>query len=170
MEHRIKDMDKLNIVLYEPEIPQNTGNIVRTCAATGAALHLIRPLGFSMEDRYLKRAGLDYWDLVNIFTYENLDDFFRAHPNGHFAFLTKHAERTYDAIRLSSPLFLIFGKETAGIPAKILFEQPDNCYRIPMADDARSLNLSNAAAIVIYDVLRRIGFTGLKQEGKPPSA
>ena len=158
-------MNSLNIVLFEPEIPQNTGNIVRTCAATGVALHLIKPLGFSMKDRYLKRAGLDYWKLVDIFTYESLEEFSNSHPNGHMAFLTKHAERTYDAIELSAPLFLIFGRETAGLPGRFLSEQPDKCYRIPMVREARSLNLSNAAAIVIYDVLRRSGYAGLKREG-----
>ena len=161
-------MSNLNIVLFEPEIPQNTGNIVRTCAATGAALHLIKPLGFSMEDRYLKRAGLDYWGMVDIFIYNSLADFFRTHSNGHFAFLTKYAARTYDAIDFSSPLFLIFGKETAGIPPDILADQPDRCFRIPMICEARSLNLSNAAAIVIYDVLRQNGFAGLNRKRTPP--
>lgn len=158
-------MNSLNIVLYEPEIPQNTGSIVRTCAATGAALHLIKPLGFSMEDRYCKRAGLDYWKLADIFTYESLEDFSSAHPNVHMAFLTKHAEQTYDAIGLCDPLFLIFGRETAGLPARFLSEQPEKCYRIPMVREARSLNLSNAAAIVIYDVLRRSGYAGLRRKG-----
>ncbi len=157
-------MNNLNIVLFEPEIPQNTGNIARTCAAVGAALHLIKPLGFSMDDRYLKRAGLDYWKLVDISTYESLEDFTSAHPNGHMAFLTKHAEQTYDAIDLCDPLFLIFGRETAGLPGRFLSEKPDKCYRIPMVREARSLNLSNAAAIVIYDILRRKGYSGLRRK------
>lgn len=155
----------LNIVLFEPEIPQNTGNIVRTCAAAGAKLHLIKPLGFSMEDRYLKRAGLDYWDMVEIKYYENTSDFFRSYPGGNINLLTKTAFLTYDRIDHKGQVFLVFGKETTGLPENILKKFSQTCYRIPMIEDARSLNLSNTVAIVVYDLFRKTGFSGLKQRG-----
>lgn len=155
-------MGKLNTVLFEPEIPQNTGNIVRTCAAVGAVLHLIKPLGFSVTDRYLKRAGLDYWHLVDIRYYENLDDFFHTHADGNFLFFTKYAAVTYDRADYSGKCFLIFGKETTGLPDAVLQKNSAMCFRIPMLPEARSLNLSNAAAIALYEAARQQGFSGLK--------
>ena len=127
-------MSELNIVLVEPEIPQNTGNIARTCAATGARLHIIKPMGFTIDDKKLKRAGLDYWYLLDLTYYENLDDF--------------------------------FGKETKGLPEELLLEHPDECVRIPMIDDARSLNLSNSVAIGVYEALRQMGYPELKNKGQ----
>jgi tRNA (cytidine/uridine-2'-O-)-methyltransferase len=155
----------LNVVLYEPEIPQNTGNIARTCAALGAKLHLIKPLGFSLRDRYLKRAGLDYWHLIEIFTYDSISEFLSRHREENIAFITKTAGKSYDKIDFSGNLFLIFGKETAGIPQNILKQYPEACYRIPMKKQARSLNLSNAAAIVAYEALRQNHFKGLSKSG-----
>ena len=153
------------MVLYQPEIPQNTGNIVRTCAAVGADLHLIKPLGFSTKDRYLKRAGLDYWHLVNISYYEDLEELFLAHPDASHVFLTKRASQTYTQIDYSGKLFLIFGRETTGVPQEILKQHWESCYRIPMKTDARSLNLSNAAAIVLYEGFRQNEFSGLRLKG-----
>ena len=156
-----------HVVLYQPEIPQNTGNIVRTCAAVGAGLHLIKPLGFSTSDRYLKRAGLDYWHLVKIRYYENLDELFTTYPDALHVFLTKKAAQTYEKIDYSGNIFLIFGRETTGVPEEILQQHRNRCYRIPMKTDARSLNLSNAAAIVLYEGFRQNGFKGLKLNNKP---
>lgn len=155
----------LNIVLFEPEIPQNTGNIARTCAAVGAKLHLIKPLGFSLRDRYLKRAGLDYWHMVEIFTYNSISEFLSQHAEDNLAFITKTADKTYDTIDFSSSLYLIFGKETAGIPQDILKQHPQVLFRIPMKQQARSLNLSNAVAVVVYEALRQNGFIGLSKSG-----
>jgi tRNA (cytidine/uridine-2'-O-)-methyltransferase len=156
---------QINVVLFEPEIPQNTGNIVRTCAAVGAKLHLIKPLGFSVEDRYLKRAGLDYWNLVDIKYYDDVYELLKSHPEGNFNLLTKWAKKTYEKIDFSGDVFLIFGKETAGLPEKLLKLYEKKCFRIPMVKDARSLNLSNAAAIVVYEAFRQNGFTGLQKHG-----
>lgn len=165
----IARMDKaalnLNVVLFEPEIPQNTGSIVRTCAATGAHLHLIKPLGFSTEDKHLKRAGLDYWHLVDISYHESLADFFENCSPKKLNFLTKKAARTYDRIDFKGIVFLIFGKETAGIPDEVLHRYEDNCFRIPMKAKARSLNLSNAVSIVVYEALRQNGFPDLAHHG-----
>jgi len=158
-------MFSLNIVLFQPEIPQNTGNIARTCAAVGAKLHLIKPLGFSLRDRYLKRAGLDYWHLIEIVTYDNLREFLSRHGEENIAYITKTAWKSYDMIDFSGNLFLIFGKETAGIPQDILNRCPEACYRIPMKKQARSLNLSNAAAVVAYEALRQNHFKGLSISG-----
>ncbi|UCC40552.1 MAG: tRNA (uridine(34)/cytosine(34)/5-carboxymethylaminomethyluridine(34)-2'-O)-methyltransferase TrmL [Candidatus Aminicenantes bacterium] len=155
-------MFNLNVVLFEPEIPQNTGNIVRTCAAVGARLHLIKPLGFSVRDRYLKRAGLDYWQMVEIEYYDNISEFINKNIGGNFIFITKKASQPYDKIDFSGNVFLVFGKETAGLPENILNEFWDRCYRIPMKSDARSLNISNAVAIVVYEALKQNGFSGLK--------
>jgi tRNA (cytidine/uridine-2'-O-)-methyltransferase len=155
----------LNVVLVEPEIPQNTGSIARTCAATGARLHLIKPLGFSTKDKDLKRAGLDYWHLVDITYHESLADFLKAHASVKLYFLTKKAIRTYDHIDFAGKVYLIFGKETAGIPGEILKKYENDCYRIPMKDEARSLNLSNAVSIVVYEALRQNGFPELSLEG-----
>lgn len=156
---------KLNIVLHEPEIPQNTGNIARTCAATGAALHLIRPLGFKIDDAKLKRAGLDYWHSLDIFYYDGLDEFFAMHPGAQFYCFSTKAPRPYTAVDYPDDCYLIFGKETRGLPEDFLRENYERCVRIPMRDGLRSLNLSNSAAIAVYEVLRQHEFDGLL-EGK----
>ncbi len=155
-------MKSLHIVLHQPEIPQNTGSIARTCAAIGAKLHLIKPLGFSTEDRYLKRAGLDYWHLVDVIYHDSLEELFKKYPDGCYSFLTKTASRSYDNIHINGDIFLIFGRETKGLPKSLLSQNKDKCFRIPMVREARSLNLSNAVAIVAYEVLRQHGFLGLK--------
>jgi tRNA (cytidine/uridine-2'-O-)-methyltransferase len=158
-------MSRINVVLYEPEIPQNTGNIARTCAAVGARLHLIKPLGFSVRDRYLKRAGLDYWDEVEISYYEGMEQFLKAHSRANIFFITKKATQTYDRIKFSGVTFLVFGKETYGLPEDILNTFRERCFRIPMRAGARSLNLSNAVAIVVYEALRQNDYSGLKLDG-----
>ncbi len=155
----------LNVVLYQPEIPQNTGNIARTCASVGAKLHLIKPLGFSVRDRYLKRAGLDYWHMVEISYHDDLSDFAERKKGKNLIFITKKASKTYDQIEFKGEIFLIFGKETAGLPEDILKEYWNTCYRIPMKEDARSLNLSNAVAIVVYEACRQNGFDKLQLLG-----
>jgi len=156
----------LNIVLHEPEIPQNTGNIARSCAATGAALHLIGPLGFSIEDKYLKRAGLDYWDKVNLFYYNSLDEFFSKHHGKPIFFSSTKASKTYDQVKYPEDCFIMFGKETKGLPEDLLRENYDRCIRIPMREGIRSLNLSNSVAIVLYEALRQLGFPGLQRQGQ----
>ena len=158
-------MINLNIVLYQPKIPQNTGNIARTCAAVGARLHLIRPLGFSVRNRYLKRAGLDYWHMVEIAYYDTMVDFFQINKQVNLNFITKKAAKTYNKIDFSGEVFLIFGKETTGLPEEVLKENRERCYRIPMKTDARSLNLSNAVAIVVYEACRQKGFKTLQLDG-----
>lgn len=155
----------LNVVLCQPKIPQNTGNIARTCAAAGAKLHLIRPLGFSVRDRHLKRAGLDYWHMVEIVFHDTMDDFFGKHQEKNLNFITKKASKTYDKIDFSGEVFLIFGKETFGLPEELLKKNRERCYRIPMKTGARSLNLSNAVAIVIYEACRQTGFPSLLLDG-----
>lgn len=155
----------MNIVLLEPEIPQNTGNIARTCAAIGADLHLIKPLGFSVEDKYLKRAGLDYWNLLNIYYHESFEDFKSKYPKGLFYMATTKARKTYDEVAYTKDCFIIFGKETAGIPEVILKDYPDTSIRIPMREEARSLNLSNSVAIIVYEAMRQMKFNGLLSEG-----
>ena len=162
-------MFNCNVVLFEPEIPQNTGNIVRTCAAVGARLHLIKPLGFSVKNKYLKRAGLDYWHMVEIKYYENIYEFIDMNLNGNFIFITKKASKPYDKVEFSGDVFLIFGKETTGLPEDILEEYWEKCYRIPMKADARSLNISNAVAIVVYEACKQNGFIGLKLQGSSDS-
>ena len=159
-------MNDINIVLVEPEIPQNTGNIARTCAATGASLHLVKPLGFEIDDRKLKRAGLDYWDKLDITYYENLDDFFAKNPDADFYCFTTKARHVYSDISYPNRVFLMFGKETKGLPEELLFANPDRCVRIPMRDTLRSLNLSNSAAIAVYEVFRQRGFEGLRPDGE----
>ena len=159
-------MNDINIVLVEPEIPQNTGNIARTCAATGASLHLVKPLGFEIDDRKLKRAGLDYWDKLDITYYENLDDFFAKNPDADFYCFTTKARHVYSDIIYPKRVFLMFGKETKGLPEELLFANPDRCVRIPMRDTLRSLNLSNSAAIAVYEVFRQRGFEGLRPDGE----
>ena len=159
-------MNDINIVLVEPEIPQNTGNIARTCAATGASLHLVKPLGFEIDDRKLKRAGLDYWDKLDRTYYEGLDDFFAKNPDADFYCFTTKARHVYSDISYPKRVFLMFGKETKGLPEELLFANPDRCVRIPMRDTLRSLNLSNSAAIAVYEVFRQRGFEGLRPDGE----
>lgn len=159
-------MATLNIVMVEPEIPANTGNVARTCAATGARLHLVKPLGFSVDDKHLKRAGLDYWSLLDITYYENLDDFFAKTAGGkYFYFTTKALNRHTDA-EYPDDCYLVFGKETRGLPESLLIENKDNCVRIPMIRDARSLNLSNSVAIAAYEVLRQWDYPELLTHGQ----
>ena len=159
-------MKDINIVLLEPEIPQNTGNIARTCAATGAALHLIRPLGFTIDDRKLKRAGLDYWDKLDITYYDNLADFYEKNPEATVYYYSTKAPRAYTEIEYPCPVFLMFGKETKGLPEELLEANLDRVVRIPMRDSLRSLNLSNSVAVGVYEVLRQRGFAGLCESGK----
>lgn len=156
----------INIVLIEPEIPQNTGNIARTCAAVGASLHLIEPMGFKIDDAKLKRAGLDYWHYLDITYYKDKCDFFERNKNQNLYFFTTKAIKLYSEMKYGENPFLIFGKETAGIPEDILKRNLDYCVRIPMKDNLRSLNLSNAVAVGVYEALRQSGFEGLKFEGK----
>jgi len=153
----------LNIVLYQPEIPQNTGNIARTCAVTGSKLHLIKPLGFSIDDKHLKRAGLDYWHLLDIEIHENFNDFISKYQEGEYYLLTTRGDKLYTEINYSSDSFLIFGKETAGVPEEIHEKFKGNRIKIPMVKEtaARSLNLSNSVAIVVYEALRQLGFPNL---------
>ncbi len=161
-----KSQKDINIVLVEPEIPQNTGNIARTCAATGAALHLVRPLGFEIDDRKLKRAGLDYWDKLDITYYDNLGDFFAKNPDAEFFCFTTKAKYCYTDVTYPRRTFLMFGKETKGLPEDFLYNNPERCVRIPMRDTLRSLNLSNSAAIAVYEVLRQRDFEGLRPDGE----
>ena len=156
----------LNIVLVEPEIPQNCGNIARTCAATGCRLHLIRPLGFDISEKAVKRAGLDYWNLVEVIDYENLEDFFaRNQVTGMWCLSTK-APRSYCQAEYHDGCYLFFGKETKGLPESFLEEHRESCVRIPMRENIRSLNLSNAVAITVYEALRQLSFPGLLDHGK----
>ena len=155
----------LNIVLVEPEIPQNTGNIARTCAATGAELHLVKPLGFSLDDRYMRRAGLDYWFLMKYHVYDDLADFFRKNPGARCWFASTKAPRSHTAADYRDGDFLVFGKESRGLPENLLTKVYDRCIRIPMIEEARSLNLSNSVAIVTYEVLRQQGFRNLMESG-----
>lgn len=154
----------MNIVLVEPEIPQNTGNIVRTCAATGARLHIVKPMGFEIDDKKLKRAGLDYWHFLNIRYYENLDDFFEQNQDGRFFYLSSKGTASYTDVEFRDGDFLLFGKETKGLPEKLLIEHPERSIRIPMISDARCLNLSNSVAIVVYEALRQNNFVSLTKE------
>ncbi len=150
-----------NIVLVEPEIPQNTGNIVRTCAVTGCNLHLVKPLGFSIEDKYLKRAGLDYWNSVKITIYENLNDFFVANSVGPFYLSTTKGRKNYTDVNYADNCYILFGKETAGLPKCLINNNLDKCIKVPMKKGERSLNLSNTVAIVVYEALRQIDFPGM---------
>lgn len=153
-----------HIVLVEPEIPANTGNISRTCAITGCSLHLVKPLGFSIDDKHLKRAGLDYWHLLDLHIYESLDEFLAQHGNKRLFLATTKASRHYDEVQFQDGDFIVFGKETAGLPQHMHDRYPDTRIKIPMLDHAaaRSLNLSNSAAIILYEALRQTGFPGLK--------
>ncbi len=159
-------MSEINIVLVEPEIPQNTGNIARTCAATGARLHIVKPMGFTIDDKKLKRAGLDYWYLLDLTYYENMDDFFQKNPKGNYFFFTTKARKAHSDVQYPDKSYLIFGKETKGLPEELLLEHPDECVRIPMIDDARSLNLSNSVAIGVYEALRQMNYPALQNKGQ----
>ena len=156
----------LNIVLVEPEIPQNCGNIARTCAATGCVLHLIRPLGFDISEKAVRRAGLDYWSQVTVRDYENLDDFFAKNKVEQMWCLSTKAPRCYTEARFSDNCYLFFGKETKGLPEDFLEAHFDSCIRLPMRPDTRSLNLSNAVAITVYEALRQLSIPGLQDFGK----
>lgn len=154
-----------NIVLVEPEIPQNTGNIARTCAATGANLHLVRPLGFEVSDKYVKRAGLDYWDKVNIFYYDSFEEITDKYKTSEFWFVSTKGKIVYSDAKFLPDCFLVFGKETKGLPEEMLYKFYDRCIRIPMNNGIRSLNLSNAAALVLYEAFRQNDFAGLELSG-----
>ena len=156
----------LHIVLVEPEIPQNCGNIARTCAATGCHLHLIRPLGFDISDKAVKRAGLDYWHLVDVRDYENLEDFFQKNEVKQMWCLSTKAPRCYTEANFEEDCYLFFGKETKGLPEDFLEEHRERCVRIPMRSQARSLNLSNSVAITVYEALRQLSFPDLQDFGK----
>jgi tRNA (cytidine/uridine-2'-O-)-methyltransferase len=160
----MKDLS-LNVVLVEPEIPQNTGSIARTCAAIGAPLHLVKPLGFSLEDRYMKRAGLDYWHLVEVHHHASLAAFLGSVEGADLRFITKKAAQSYDRIDFSGEVYLIFGKETTGLPEDLLKRHRDRCYRIPMKSGARSLNLASAVTLVAYEACRQNGFDSLMLDG-----
>ena len=155
----------MHIVLVNPEIPQNTGNIARTCAATGAMLHLIKPLGFELSDKYLKRAGLDYWHMMTLEVHESWEDFLSKYPDARLHYATTKAPRDYCGAQYADGDFLVFGRETKGLDEELLARNYEKCIRIPMRSDARSLNLSNSVAIVLYEALRQQGFPGLKGEG-----
>lgn len=156
----------LNIVLHEPEIPANTGNIGRTCVASGASLHLIRPLGFSLDEKMLKRAGLDYWQYLDLHIYDDFEDFCRKNPGAKIYYATTKAKHAYTQVAFEPDSFIMFGKESAGIPEEILVDHEDACVRIPMIGEMRSLNLSNAVAIVLYEALRQNDFEGMRCEGE----
>lgn len=155
-----------HIVLVEPEIPQNAGNIARTCAATGCTLHLVRPLGFEISDKYLKRAGLDYWCLVTIVYHDSFDEVLAANPTAKFHYFTTKARVSYAQAAFGEGDFLVFGKETKGLPEELLFAHSDDCVRIPMIGESRSLNLSNSVAIAVYEGLRQNDFRGLSSAGE----
>lgn len=159
-------MANLNIVLVEPQIPQNTGNISRTCAVTGATLHLVKPYGFTISDKQLKRAGLDYWDKLTIFEYESLEDFLWKNKNEKLFFFTTKGKKTHSDASYLDNAFLVFGREDKGLPESLLYDNPDSCVRIPMRNDLRSLNLSNSVAIATYEVLRQWDYPDLNREGK----
>lgn len=156
---------KLNIVLTEPQIPQNTGNISRTCAVTGAALHLIKPYGFVITDKALKRAGLDYWDKLDIYEYESLDDFFEK-TDGEYYYFTTKGKHVYSDVKYKDNVYILFGREDKGLPEELLYENEEHCVRIPMRPDLRSLNLSNSVAIATYEILRQWDYPDLTREGK----
>ena len=158
-------MAKLNIVLYEPEIPANTGNIGRTCVATGTKLHLIEPLGFSLSEKALKRAGMDYWSQLDVERYVNYEDFLQRNPGAKIYMATTKAKKIYSEASYEPDCYIMFGKESAGIPEEILVEHPEECVRIPMFGETRSLNLSNSVAIVLYEALRQNQFDHMKLEG-----
>ena len=152
----------INIVLYSPEIPQNTGNISRTCAVTGARLHIIKPIGFEISDRTLKRAGLDYWDKLDVTYYENYEDFLGQNENAELFFFSAHAERSFAEVEYPNDVFLVFGRESVGLPEELVRENIDRALRIPMRKTLRCLNLSNSVAIAVYEVLRQKNYGGLE--------
>ena len=156
----------LNIVLLEPEIPANTGNIGRTCVATGTRLHLIEPLGFKLSEKALKRAGMDYWKDLDVTTYIDYRDFLEKNPGAKIYMATTKAQKTYTEVSYEPDCYIMFGKESAGIPEEILVENRENCVRIPMIGDIRSLNLGNSVAVVLYEALRQNGFAGMNLEGE----
>lgn len=151
----------MHIVLVEPEIPNNTGNISRTCSVTGTSLHLVRPLGFSTDDKHLKRAGLDYWQYLDLFYHDSFDEVLEKYPNARFYYASTRAKKGYTQVSYGPDDFLVFGKETAGLPQALLDANPETCVRIPMRPDIRSLNLANSVAIILYEALRQQGFLGL---------
>ncbi|MGA9232349.1 MULTISPECIES: tRNA (uridine(34)/cytosine(34)/5-carboxymethylaminomethyluridine(34)-2'-O)-methyltransferase TrmL [Exiguobacterium] len=154
----------IHVVMYQPEIPQNTGNISRTCAATHSVLHLIRPLGFSTDDKQLKRAGLDYWEFVDVRYHDSLEELWEKHPEGKFYYITKYGEQYPSQIDLSNveeDYFFVFGRETKGLPLEVIDQNADRCIRLPQSNLVRSLNVSNTAAIIVYEALRQQGYAGL---------
>lgn len=159
-------MAKLNLVLVEPEIPQNTGNIARTCAVTGAALHLVRPLGFEPDDKKLKHAGLDYWHFLDITYYDSLDDFFEKTAGGTYFYMSTKGTHRHSDVSYPDNCYLLFGKESKGLPEELLLKNPESTLRIPMIDEARSLNLSNSVAIAAYEVLRQWDYPELQNKGE----
>ncbi len=156
----------MNIVLHEPEIPANTGNIGRTCVATGTALHLIEPLGFRLNEKAIKRAGMDYWDRLDVKKYDDWEDFLIKNPDADIFFATTKAKQTYADVNYSPNCFIMFGKESGGIPEEILIKHPEKCIRIPMMGEERSLNLANSVAIVLYEALRQNDFSGMNKTGE----
>lgn len=158
-------MPKINIVMVEPEIPQNTGNIARTCAATGARLHIVKPMGFNIDDKKLKRAGLDYWHYLDITYYDGLEDFFSKNKGAFFYFTTK-GRKAHSEVSYPDNCYLLFGKETKGLPEELLIKNPERCVRIPMQGEIRSLNLSNSVAIAVYEVLRQWDYPQLSNFGQ----
>ena len=155
-----------NIVLVQPEIPQNAGNIARTCAATGTRLHMVRPLGFEVTDKYLKRAGLDYWNLVEIFYYDSFEELQATYPHATYYYFTTKARHRHSDVAFRDGDFLVFGKETKGLPEELLMQNEETCLRIPMFSEARSLNLGNLVAIALYEALRQSDYEGLLEEGE----
>ncbi|MBR0188896.1 MAG: tRNA (uridine(34)/cytosine(34)/5-carboxymethylaminomethyluridine(34)-2'-O)-methyltransferase TrmL [Clostridia bacterium] len=159
----------LNIVLVEPEIPQNAGNIARTAAVTGCRLHMVRPLGFEVSDKYLKRAGLDYWHLVEVFYYDSIEEVMDKYYDGHnFWFFSTKAKNIHSDVKYKDGDFLVFGKETKGLPEDLLKKHYGECVRLPMREETRSLNLSNSVCVGVYEALRQLDYTGLKTEGEIP--
>jgi len=156
----------MNIVLLEPEIPANTGNIGRTCVATGTTLHLIKPLGFSLDEKHLRRAGMDYWKQLDLRLYENVEEFYEKNPGAKVYYATTKGRHIYSEVSYGEDDFIMFGKESAGIPEELLMQHPNECVRIPMVGDIRSLNLGNSAAIVLYEALRQQGFENMTLKGE----
>lgn len=155
----------IHVVMFQPEIPANTGNVSRTCAATNAVLHLIRPLGFSTDDKMLKRAGLDYWQFVDVRYHDSLDELWEKHPDGEFFYITKYGEQypsDLDVSDIEKDYFFVFGRETKGLPMEVIENNLDRCIRLPQSNLVRSLNVSNTAAIIVYEALRQQGYAGLK--------
>ncbi len=166
MQGQRKEIPRLNIVLLEPEIPANTGNIGRTCVAAGARLHLIEPLGFRLDEKSLKRAGMDYWHQLDVTTYIDYKDFLEKNPGAKIYMATTKAKKVYTEVSYEPDCYIMFGKESAGIPEEILVNHKEECIRIPMAGQIRSLNLGNSVAIVLYEALRQNGFLGMEREGR----